>query len=122
MGSAHVSKVFSTLSLAYYIPPFPQLHIQPPRSIMHYCYALPGAHVSLSLSLPEGLWDGMLEGRIRLHKLLSLANSLPQSSLVPVFLSLGGEPASSSKDTGKGMHVAARQKAMQAQVNTPKKS
>ena len=55
---------------------------------------------SLTHSHTLGLWDGVLEGRIKLHKLLSLSNSLPQTSAMPVFLTVGGERASSAVKEG----------------------
>lgn len=33
----------------------------------------------------EGIWDGLLEGRIRLQKVLPLINRLPQGEMMDVF-------------------------------------
>ena len=48
-----------------------------------------------------GMWDGLLEGRIKLHKTLSLTNRLPQTSVMETFMSAGRDKAITSRDNGK---------------------
>ena len=39
-----------------------------------------------------GVWDGLLEGRIRLHRALVLFNRLPQHDTVKLYHQLGRQP------------------------------
>ena len=39
-----------------------------------------------------GVWDGLLEGRIRLHRVLVLSNRLPQHDTVKLYHQLGRQP------------------------------
>ena len=38
------------------------------------------------------MWDGLLEGRIQLQKVLSLVNRLPQGDMMEMFEEQGKEP------------------------------
>ena len=50
---------------------------------------LPSMPLFFHLSLPVALWDGLLEGRIKLQKCLSLSNQLPQNETAKEFAQSG---------------------------------
>ena len=73
-----------------------QHHFVPVTNLSHHL-VLTDSYISPLVEL----WDGILEGRIKLHKSLCLTNSLPQASHLPVFLAAGGDKATSSMEQGE---------------------
>lgn len=51
-------------------------------------YSQPSVHLSPIVAM----WDGLLEARIRLQKVLLLSNRLPQQEAMEDFKTAGGEP------------------------------